>query len=1124
MKQALLKRCSFLLFALVSMLSNAQTSSSQIKITGSVTDQTGLLLPGVNVTEKSSKNTVTTDYNGKYEISVRPGATLVFSYIGMRKIEIPLAGRTVVDTKLQEDSNALDEIVVVAYGTQKKNNVTGAIATIKPDDLRDLPVSNLAEALRGLTPGVAVSNSNGSSRPGGAADIQIRQAYGFTKDGNSTIPLIVIDDMIQVDPVSGKPTQEAFNRLDPSEIESITILKDGSAAIYGSRASQGAIVVKTKRGKSGKTKFSYYGQFAVNDAVSHQKTMSAYEHGVWKNRFLSSNLEADQSKYFSENELEQMKGLNYNWLKKAWKPATQQRHVLNVSGGTEKATYFAGVVFYNQGANLGEQDYKKWNFRTGTNIKVTSDLDFSASVSATSLDTEKSFTKASSSLNDQSFGSLSSGEQADYMYLLHMPKYIPWQTTVDGKEYWMSPFPRTDANLGSANSRNTIAGWNYFAGLDAGKQIDQEFSYNVNLNLTYKVPFIKGMSIKGSYAVSQSSYNSEQFQLPYDLARIRNYQTINNHLASAANPTIYNAATNPNGGYIIDTNSSQSRVYYNTDVDKMTQSNIFANYSRTFGNHTIDAMVGMERSEANYKNTRLAYEGTGKDYLGGSATAGPISTNSIAEKGESGTLSYLGRLDYGFKGRYLLQLLFRSDASTKFAPQNYWGFFPGAQVGWVVSKEDWFSDNVSWVNNLKLRYSIGKTGKDAIQPWRWQLLYDPIVDKGAQFGNQGGLLGSGISPRVTPNEDIKWDSNIKQNFGIDIATLDNRLQISADYYYNKSTEMLIGLGGILGTPISIGGAYAEQNYAAIDDWGTEFSVNWSDKIKNDFSYNVGVNFGYSNNEVKKYPEGSFQHPSFNAIREGNSLITPSWGFRTWKETSTGDGILRTDEDIANYWQYLTDRATAAGGTPSYFTSTNVSMMRKGMLAYEDVGGVYNSTTGVQAPADGKIASNEDYVKLVDQNRSYTINTNFGLKYKGFYMRTQIATSWGGYNSIDMVRQGTGSAHNDWGHEIFWTDMYDATTNPNGKYPNMYQTTALSPSDFWQVNNFRCVVRNLTLGFEMPKDAIKDLNIEGINLGITGNNLWDLYNPYPNKYRNMYDDSTAKYPTLRTWSLSINVAF
>lgn len=1115
MKQTFKMVFSVLLFCLMSMNGFAQNA---VTITGKVVDKDGLGVVGLNVIEKGTKHGVLTDIDGAYKIQVPKGAVLQFSFIGMKTVEKTATVSTSINITMQDDAATLNEVVVVGYGSQKKSNLTGAVATIKPDNIQDLPVSNLSEALRGQIPGLSVSNANGSSRPGGAADITIRQTFGFSKDGNSTVPLIVIDDMVQIDPTTGKPSQEAFNRLDPSEIESITVLKDGSAAIYGSRASQGAIIVKTKRGKEGKTKFSYYSQFAVNDAISHVKTMNAYEHGIWKNRFLNSRADTNTANYFSANELEAMKSLDYDWLKKAWKAATQQRHVLNVSGGTDKFTYFAGVTYFTQGANMGEQDYNKWNFRTGINAKVTDNLDFSASVSVNTTDVQKSFTKASANLNDSSFGSFSSGEQADYMYLLHMPKYVPWETTLNGKTYWMSPFPRTDRNLGSANANTTIAGWNYFAALDAGKQTDQEFAYNVNLNLTYKVPFIKGMSIKGSYARSQSSARTEQVQLPYDLLRISNHSSVaDNHLLTATSTYANNS--------LPETNVRGSRVYYNTDADKVVQSNLFANYTRAFGDHDIDAMVGMERSESDYSNVRLAYEGTGKDYLGSNTTAGTISTNSTADKGEAGTLSYLGRLSYSFKDKYLAQFIFRSDASTKFAPQNYRAFFPGAQFGWVISKENWFRDNVSWVDNLKFRYSIGKTGKDNIQYWRWIQLWEPIVDKGAQFGSAGGTLGATINPRVTANPDVKWDNTIKNNFGIDLAVLNNRLQISADYYLDKTTNALISLAGEVGTPISVGGAFAEQNYAAINAWGYEFALNWNDKIKENFSYNVGVNFGFSNNEVRQYPAVAERDPSFNDRTVGSSLITPVWGFKTWKETSTGDGILRTDEDVTNYWNYLTERATAFGGVPSYLGITSVTSMRKGMLAYQDVASTYNTATNQRGAADGKIVRNEDYQKLVNQNRTYGFTTNLGFKYSNFYFKSQISTSWGGYNALDMVKQGTSSAHNDWAHEIFWNDMYDATDNPNGKYPSMGQQDYIfETSDFWQLNNFRCVVRNLTVGFEIPKEALKTIKVDGIKFGITGNNLWDLYNPYPKKYRNMYDDSTTKYPTLRTWSLSMNVAF
>lgn len=1119
MKQTLIKRCSFILFALISIITYAQNGSSQIKITGTVTDPTGLLIPGVNVTEKSTKNSVSTDFSGRYEITVKPGATLVFSFIGMKKMEIPLNGRTNLDAKMQEDSNVLNEIVVVGYGSQKKDKITGSIVTIKPEDVQDLPTTNLSESLRGLVPGVSILD--GSRRPGEAATIQIRQTFSFSKDGGYTHPLVVIDDMVQVDPETGKPTMETFNLLDPTEVESITVLKDASAAIYGSRASQGAIVVKTKRGKVGQTKFSYQQQFAVNDAISHSKVMNAHEFGVFANRFMTDkNLTNAGANLYSEAELEEMKGLNYNWLDKAWKPATQIKHALNVSGGTEKATYFAGATYLDQGANLGNQDYTKWTFRTGMTAKISSSLDFAATVSANTTSVEKSYVK-SVTLNDGSYGSQAGGERLDYGVLLHMPQYIPWETTVNGQNYYMSPIPRTDRNMGSANVNNNIAGWNYFATLDNGsKSVNKDFSYNVNLSLNYKVPFVKGLSVKGSYARVQYSENAEQVQLPYTLARSTNYFTQDNHLVRPG------TSVGTNATYSIDTNIRNARVLYDNNMSSSVQSNFFVNYDRTFDNHEIGAMFSVERSENESKQTRLYYENTGADYAGTHHTAGTLTpAHSYSTRGENGTMSYLGRVNYGYKSKYLLTLLFRTDASTKFAPENYWGFFPSAQVGWVMSKEDWFTEALPGVDFFKIRYSVGKTGKDNINPWRWLKLYDIKTDQGWQFGPNGGSVGSGLTPRVDPNRNVGWDTTIKHNLGFDVNVLKNRLQMNLDFYYDRTTDMLTKITETVGVPISVGGGFAEENYAAVDAWGTEVSLNWSDKIKDNLQYNVGVNFGFSNNEMKRYPELALTHPSNNQPIAGRSLYFPEWGFKTWKGTSTGDGILRTDADIANYWNYLTERATAVGGSPSYMTINQMSGMRKGMLAYQDLGGQFNAETGTQAGPDGIIDRDGlDYAKLANSSRTYGFTTNLGVKYKGFYARTQIATSWGGIRLVDMVNQNTGSTHNMWTRETFWNDMY-AADNVDGKYPSAaFMENNGKPSDFWMLDTFRCTVRNLTVGYGLPSDLLKTLNISSLTIGVTGNNLWDLYNPYPDKYRNMYDNSSVPYPTLRTWAINFNVSF
>lgn len=1089
-------------------------NSKTITLTGAVKDASGFL-PGVTVIVAGTTNGTVTDANGKYRLTgVSPDASITFSFIGMKTETIAVGGKSELNLTMSSDNISLDEVVAIGYGTQKQKNVTGAIANVQLEQIENLPVSNLSESLRGQIPGLSIEG--GSQRPGEASTMQVRQTFSFSKDGGSDVPLVVIDDMVQVDPQSGLPSLDAFNRLDPSEIESITVLRDGSAAIYGSRASQGAVVVRTKRGQAGKTRITYSGQFSVNDAISHSKTMSAYDYGVWMNRFLTADNRAgnENANLFSESELEKMKSLNYDWLDEAWSPATQQRHAVTLSGGNEKATYFAGATYFTQGANLGDQDFNKWNFRTGVDAKIAKDLKLSASVSGNSGYIQKSFTKATANINDSSYGSKAGGgEQADYGYLLHMPKYIPWSTTIDGEDYFVSPFPRTDRNLGSANSNRTIAGWNYFATKDNGsKQTSEDFSFNANFSLTYEVPFVKGLSARASFSRTQSASNNEQVQLPYMLARITNYNSEGNHLE------------NENSKWKIEENQRNSRVYYDNVNSKSTQSNFFLNYARVFGDHDLSAMAGVERSEAYYTRRRLSYEDTKSDYGGTSGTAGELSDNSVAAKSESGTLSYLGRVNYAYKSKYLAQFMFRSDASTKFAPENYWGFFPSASFGWVMSEEDWFKEALPVVDFLKLRYSIGKTGKDNVKAWRWLQLYDVYTDKGFEFGPDGGSLGGGVSPKVSPNRNVGWDSTIKHNLGIDLAFLNNRLRFGYDYYFDRTEDALTVMSTSVGVPISVGGGFAEENYASIDAWGHEFNLNWSDRVGSDFNYSVGFIFGFNNNKIKKYPQGALQHPSNNVTTVGSSTIFPYWGFETWKETSTGDGILRTDEDIDKYWAYLEANATAAGTEANYMDIKEADGMQKGMLAYRDAGGAFNSTDGTQAGPDGRIEKNNDYVKLVKRNKTHGFTTNLRAKYKSISFSTQLNTSWGGYRELDVVKQGTSSSHNMWAHESYWSDMY-AADNLDGKYPslNKYDEVA-APSDFWQLNTFRCFVRNISIAYDLPRNLVSKVNIEKASIGVTGNNLWDFYNPYPEKYRNMYDNSYVSYPTLRTWAINLNVTF
>lgn len=1096
---------------------SAPASSSTVRkmVSGRITDEKGAPLADVTVQIKGSPTGTKTNSSGVYSLNVPENATLVFSFVGMGKQEISTIGKTSVDVQMKSSADTdgkLEDVIVVGYGTQKVKNVTGSIVAIDTKKIEDIPVITVAEALRGQVPGVDVSG--GSSRPGSTPNITIRQTFNYAKNGGYTTPLVIIDDVMQLDPQSGQPTMDQFNMLDLSEVESITVLKDASAAIYGSRASQGAIVVKTKRGKNGPPKITYSGKFAQNDAISHPRTMSAYEYGVFANRYGKAAGWTPLTNFYSDAELEEMKSLNYDWLKEAWQKANSGIHSINVSGGNERATYFAGASYAKQGANLGNQDYGKWTFRTGTDIKVANNLKLSATIGANNGDVTNSFTKVS--INS---GYASNQEQNDYVILSHMPRYIPWKYNVNGVEQYIAPAMGPRSANSAVSNQNNIGGWNYFALLNNGSQTTtQDLAYNANFSLQYDIPYVKGLSVKGAYGLTYSVDNTEQAMLPQQLALLRNTNQAGTHLFSSA------TAAN----WLVGINNQGARATFSDVIGKIQQMNFFVNYDRSIGEHAISFVGSVEKSLQDYRRKFVMYDNPiAGAYNGASSSAGTINaSNTAINRSEGGGLSYLARLSYNYKSKYLLQLVFRTDASTKFAPENYWGVFPGVSAGWTISSEDWFRNNVNWVNNLKLRTSVGVTGKDNVAYWSWLQQYGYAQDKGFQFGpasptSGGGALGPSLSPNPSPNRNVKWDKTTKYNVGVDFGVMRNRLSGSFDFYYDKLRDLLTQMSAQIGTPISVGGAFAEENYSSVNAWGWEVSLNWKDKIGKDINYGIGVNFSRSNNKVVKWYPVNFDYPSKNVTQEGRSTRFPSWGFRTWKGTSTGDGILRTDADIDNYWNYLTDLATKAGTTPAYF-SGDKSSIKKGQLAYEDQAGNLDANSKTIAGTNGRINADEDYVQLAKANASWGVITNLTFGWKSINFAAQISTSWGGYTGVNHVSiPGSGMF---WNKEAYLTDMYDETDNVNGKYPNLARPNVTNTSDFWQLSSFRSYVRTLSIGYTIPREWAKAARLENARLFVSGNNLWDFYNPYPSKYRNMYDAPNTGFPTLRTWALGINVGF
>lgn len=1070
MKQTLIKRCSFILFALMSIVTYAQTASSLIKITGTVTDNTGLLLPGVNVTEKSSKNTVTTDYSGRYEIAVKPGATLVFSFIGMKKAEIPLNGRTKLDAQLKEDSNELQTIVVVGYGTQKKTHVTGAVETIKMKEIEDLPTNSIATAIVGRVLGVGVLG--GSTRPGQPARLQIRQPRTQSKDGGNDNPLYVIDGVIQI-AGDGTPDATLFNSLDASEVENLSFLKDAAAAIYGARAANGVVLVTTKRGKKGPAKFTYTGSYGSEDEIYRTKMLNASQYAQYYNIMNGPNgnnsvIKANPNQYFfSQDEIDYFKTINYNQLDDYWKPATNQKHTLNVSGGTDRATYFAGASYYSQGGNLPNIDYSKWTFRSGADFNISNDFKAGIQISGFYSDNSKTNSRAGGS-----------NEENDFRRLLNSSPFLP---------EFINDLPVQRLNTASE------AQYHYGA-INRSGNAATGVSNNLSANFfaEYKVPFVKGLSARASYARNATFSRSN-----YIGTKITLYQFV----GTGTNQHIFDPSTNP-AILKSNTHNNGNRIGWDNQSSLSEQLNFNLSYSRKFGKHDISALFSVEKGEAESTRDEF-YRDDPLSTTNGTSGSAFGAIDGSATGSESGTLGYIGRVNYAFDDKILAEFLYRTDASTRFAPENYWGNFYSLSLGWIVSKESFFKSSV--IDYLKFRTSVGQLGSDDTRAWQWRQRF--TYQNGQGFVSGNGNATTGMKMEVTPNRNATWSNQLKTNFGVEMKLLDSRLSLNAESYYNIGTELLMPVTA--NVPFTVGGSVASENYGKRDEYGYELSVGWNDKIGNDFTYGVNVNFSWWED---KMVQGNFNDVDRMIpwkAQQGESSDIGKWGHQYV-------GMLKTQEDIDAY--------VSKYGIKSVL-GVNAADLRPGSLSYADIRGKLNVATGQFGAPDG-IIDEWDMVKLANkENNHYGLGTTLRFGYKNFSLNTVITASFGGWAEIDsQARKPMKENINDGvdNRPSIWDNIYDPVLNPNGTMPNPYKESLnAATSSFWEVSATTVQIRNINIGYSLPSKYLNTLGLSSLRLNFTALNPFILYNPYDYKYGNgAYD----VYPELKTYSLGLNVAF
>ena len=1096
------------------LMCSASALAQNPTVSGTVLDELGEPVIGATVTVEGEKTATITDMDGNYKIAVPKGKKITISYIGYMPMTVAPGGTV----KLEEDKQTLEEVVVVGYGSQKKAHLTGSIATVEMDDIQDLANGGLASSLSGLVNGLSVSG--GDARPGENARLSIRDV-GSMGDIGSTAqqPLFVIDGYIYPNDVKVGSTyhnlgEEAFNNLDASEVESISVLKDASAAVYGSRAANGVILVTTKKGKIGAPSISYSGTFGFTNQVSRAKMLDAYDYGRLYNAVTAADPMNTSLNHttalFQADELEAMKSLNYDLLDKYWETGTTMRHAVNVSGATEKVNYFAGISYFDQDGNLGKLDYNRWNYRAGVDVKLSKSFSANLTVSGDYGKKNKPLLKVGGT-----------NAEKDYNLMLTRPRYMPEYVG----DYAIPSFGPSNAE------RNQNQRYHYALLQDNG-DFSKSMSSNINISAGASYDFswlepLKGLKLSFNYSKSITTDKTNEFGTAYVLYTMQKRYGSGEHLYNPTsgddpgydylNYSNFNGISYSNGNY-------SSRQMVRTDNYQM---NFTVNYARDFGKHHVGALFSIEKSETESEfNIGQANEPFSFSTYQSNSTKGAQSTTF--NRAESGTLSYIGRVNYAYSDRYLLEVLVRSDASTKFAPENYWGTFPAISAGWVVSEEPWFQNikALQWVDFLKLRASWGLTGRDNLTPWQWLQIYTLDKNKSIVFG-EGTNIDPSQNTRISINKntsavnrDVHWDKSYKTNIGLDFQVLNKRLAVNVEYYYEKNREMLINLAQNVASPV--GTQSASTNAGEMNNWGWEVGVTWRDKIGKDFKYRIGLNTGYRDNEVLIM---DFEDDYiYRQIVAGGRTDIGTWGMQCI-------GMFRSFQDIEEYFEkyHIT----------SYMGMTK-DKVRPGMLIYKDVRGAYNAETGTYAGPDGVVDANNDQVCLSNRSNPYGFTINAGADWKGVSLTAQFGASWGGYTLIPAEARGVASGSNleFYNMPSFWNpdnmysyqDVYDGSgnivvkENRDAEYPNLAYGINANASSFWRVSAASIRLSRLTLAYTFPNKWFQKIGVKNVRLNVTGQNLINFYNPYPDKFMNPMAGAYGKYPNLRKWTVGVNLSF
>lgn len=820
-----------------SVVEPAQPAAEDILVKGKVTDEKGEALPGVNVLVKSSRVGTSTDINGDFQIRAPEKGTLVFSFVGYKAQEVAIGSRDNITVQLKPDQSLLDEVVVVGYGTQKRNSLTNAVSTITGEDVARRPVSNIQQSFQGLMPGVAVNDLGGS--PGKSnATIRVRGITTFNINGSSTsgYDLGKNDALVIVDGI-----EQQLSDINPDDIESVSILKDAaSTAIYGSRATNGVVLITTKRAKGSKIQVDYHGYYAIQKSNNVPKMMGleAYmreQVAAYTNagsavpaRFTEESIQAyvnatDREKYPLPN----------TWFETLLRAAPQQNHSLSIAGGNDVLRTRLSIRYQDQDGVIKNFGNKIGEFRLNSDyevskrIRVSADINYRYNVTENpTTNTDASVGTVVSPLNNFFHGSLWA-----------VPKYA-------------------DGTYGLSTQGN-----NPLMFIEIGGQSKQRTDYLAGY-------------VKGEFEIAEGLTFSTQIAGRGLFTQQKNYTNSYTNTDKTTN--------------ITKTIANNSLYEIRNTLREYTLNNLLT-YEKTFGSHNLKALVGYSQI-GNTQTFLMAYrERFYNNDIGSIGQGANDGTKSNSGRDAVyGLRSFFGRLNYDYNGKYLVEVNGRYDGSSKFTGSKQYSFFPSFSAGWRISKEKFWEGLETAVNDLKFRGSWGKTGNQSVDLYSY---YAALTANGYSFG---GTAVQGYRQNTLANTNLGWESTTQLDLGLDAAFFHKKLNLTVDYYNKQTDNILLNLD----IPATIGLTAPPQNAGSVQNKGWEFSLNYRGSPgTSGFRYGVGGNLSINQNLVTDlkgtgpYITGSDIDPRY-IIKKGLPINT-LWGYKT-------DGLFQTQQEITEY--------------------------------------------------------------------------------------------------------------------------------------------------------------------------------------------------------------------------------